>query len=405
MKQFVTVLVFFCFCLCSFSEDINGLMSRAEAGNAAAQYELACYYLNNTQSNYLEVLRLLRKSSKQKYEKADRLIKFLLQDGYKSWGDYWLTPQYDFGVISDSQEGEAKKNIIANCNNPNCKGHKGNYLILAHSYFHREEYTLALYYYKEALVQMRKDNLGIKVGEEKMDFSTACMDAYSMLGFCYEHGFGTQKDLQTAIDYYSLGGVYLDEDNASSYDASGVRKILRECNNPDLYEECGDFSKPTGYGLWGNGVYDGFVPSPFALRAWGKSAILYLKMGQYDIAKKLLSFSDVTEDTRINEIGCIKALWIAEMYYKGLGVSVNYQKAYNLFYRIADEVGGSWETLTDEYFEDIYADACYRLYECYTYGKGVDKNEKKAAYYFKEALKNGSTSAVYDDQKRYELSL
>ena len=78
------------------------------------------------------MLRWLRKASKQKYEKADRLIKFLIQDGHNSWGDYWLTPKYDFGILSESQEKDAKQHIIKGCGDSDCKGHKGNFLILAH---------------------------------------------------------------------------------------------------------------------------------------------------------------------------------------------------------------------------------------------------------------------------------
>lgn len=389
-----------------FAEDVTTLISKAEAGNATAQYDLACYYLNNTEANHIEVLHWLRKSSKQKYEEADYLIKFLIQDGYKSWGDYWLAPKYDFGILSESQEEDAKQHIIKGCGDPECKGHKGNFIILAHSYFHQEKYPLAIYYYKQALTQMRKDNLGIKVEGDDMNFTEACMDAYTMLGFCYEHGYGVPKDLQTAVDFYSLGGVYFSNtDIANKYDASGVRKILRECNNSDLYEDCGNFIKPTEAVIWGNATYDCYVPLPSADRPWRKQGVIFFKMGNFDIAKDLLNFSDNILSERISELSCINVLWIAEMYYKGLGIPIDQIKAYKLFYKIANKVGGPWGTLTDEYYSDIYADACYRLYECYTYGRGVSKDKNKASYYFKEALNNGSTSAIYDDQKRYEVSL
>lgn len=409
MKNFILILAFMCSNLVVLAEDVNSLILRAERGNATAQYDLACYYLNNTESNYTEVLRWLRKASKQKNENADRLIKFLIQDGYKSWGDYYLNPKYDFGAMSETMEKEAKKHITDGCGDSDCNGHKGNFLLLAHSYFHQEKYALAIYCYKQALSQMRNDNLGVKVMEgekyENMDFTLACMDAYTMLGFCYEHGFGVQKDLQIAVDYYSLGGLYISNNEISKkYDVSGVRRILSECNNPDLYEICGNFTQPTEAGIWGSGTYDGYVPDPFAVRAWCKQGVMFLKMRKFDIAKDLFNFDD-TLDKRISEIGCINALWVAEMYYEGLGVSVDLSKAYKLFNRIANEEGGPWGTPTDEYYSDIYADACYRLYECYTYGRGISKDANKATYYFKEALKNGSTSAIYDDQKRYEISL
>lgn len=409
MRYIVIILIFVCSSSISFADDVSLLVQRAEKGNASAQYELACYYLNNTDSNIIEVLRWLRKASKQKNGDADHMIKELVQNGYESWGDYYLEPKYDFGIMSESKENETKKYITEGCGDSGCRGHKGNLLLLAHSYFHKEEYSLAIYYYRQALSQMRNDNLGVRVKEgdeyEKMDFRLACMDAYTMLGFCYEHGYGVSKDSQTAIDFYSLGGVYI-RDNyiCNKYDASGVRRILRECNNPDLYEICGDFIEPTDDLIWGIGTYDCYVPDLSVLRAWGKQGILYLKMGKYDIAKDLLDFKDALSRP-INELGCTKSLWIAEMYYKGLGVSVDLPKAYKIFYKIANTAGGPWSSPTDEYFPDIYADACYRLYECYTYGKGTTRDSEKAAYYFREALNNGSTSAIYDDQKRYEMLL
>lgn len=74
MRRIFLTLFFVFFCVTMFADDVTTLISKAEAGNAAAQYDLACYYLTNTEANHIEVLRWLRKASKQKYEKADRLI-------------------------------------------------------------------------------------------------------------------------------------------------------------------------------------------------------------------------------------------------------------------------------------------------------------------------------------------
>ena len=100
MKRIFLTLIFTFSCFVVFADDITALMSKAESGNATAQYDLACYYLNNTEANHKEVLRWLRKASKQNYEKANQLIKFLIQDGHNSWGDYRLTPKYNFGIMS-----------------------------------------------------------------------------------------------------------------------------------------------------------------------------------------------------------------------------------------------------------------------------------------------------------------
>lgn len=243
---------------------------------------------------------------------------------------------------------------------------------------------------------MREDNLGVELEEGKMSFMEASMDAYTMLGFCYEHGYGVEKNLQTAIDYYSLGGLYLEPEVIQNYDFSGIKSILQECNNPELYKSCGDFSE-------GYGVYDALVPSPSAIRPWDKTRVLFLKMGEYDLAKSFFTIDEI--DRPCHELGCIRVLWTAEMYYKGLGVSVDYTLAFKLFSKVVHEDCGPWGTPSYECYSDIYADACYRLYECYAYGRGVERNTDKAQVYFKEALRWGSTSAIYDDQKRYEVSM
>lgn len=400
MRHLTTFLFLIFSCLSAIANDNKtSLTAKAELGNVSAQYDLACLYIND-ETNYIKALYWLRKASKQGNQEATELIKDLIKDGYNSWGDIEMTPQYDLGILSDEDELVVKQHITIGCGNPDCSGHKEKILYLAHSYYHKKKYDLAIYYYKQALSLMRTTNLGWIDDENKADFTTACMDAYSMLGYCYEHGLGVQKSLQKAVDYYSLGGLYLTD---KTYDASGIRQILRECNNSDLYKECGYFQEPNEIS-WGNGIYDGLVPSPFATRAWDKTSILFLKMQKYNYAKELLLIDDI-DTAPIHHVGCIRALWIAEMYYKGLGTSIDYSKAYNIFCRITKENAGAWETPTYEYYPDIYADACYRLYECFTYGRGVVKNSEKARKYFEEALRFGSTSAIYDNQRKYELSL
>lgn len=396
MKKNVLLLLLVALVLPLFADDKDDLETKAESGNVEAQYELACYYLDSDGGHCTEALRWLRAAAKQKYEKADRLLKRLIADGYNSWGDYDLSPRYDMGPLSVEKENEAKQMVAVGCGASECLGHKGSLLFLAHSYFHKEQYPLAVYYYKQALSLMREDNLGVELEDGKMSFMEASMDAYTMLGFCYEHGYGVEKNLQTAIDYYSLGGLYLEPEVIQNYDFSGIKSILQECNNPELYKSCGDFSE-------GYGVYDALVPSPSAIRPWDKTRVLFLKMGEYDLAKSFFTIDEI--DRPCHELGCIRVLWTAEMYYKGLGVSVDYTLAFKLFSKVVHEDCGPWGTPSYECHSDIYADACYRLYECYAYGRGVERNTDKAQVYFKEALRWGSTSAIYDDQKRYEVSM
>ena len=92
------------------------------------------------------------------------------------------------------------------------------------------------------------------------------------------------------------------------------------------------------------------------------------------------------------------------MYYKGLGYNTNYSTAFDFFNFICNVAEGPWGLELRDYYPDVYADACYRLYECYAYGRGVEKNAEKAEKYFKQALRFGCSSAIYDDQKHYEIT-
>lgn len=99
----------------------------------------------------------------------------------------------------------------------------------------------------------------------------------------------------------------------------------------------------------------------------------------------------------------IQYLWSGEMYYKGLGVTQDYEKAFNYFNLIVNnpELNDLNDILNN--YSEIYADACYRLYECFTFGRGVSVDKSKSKKYFNEALRNGSSSAIYDSQKHYEI--
>ena len=373
-------------------QDLESLRSRAESGNPVAQYDLAISYLNSGQTNYIEVLNLLRKSSKKGNNDATDLLKELSTPGYDAWGDYYLVPQYDDGILSEENKTIVLEYATKGCKSSTCKGHKGYLLILAHSYYHEKNYSKAIYFYKQALSQMKDGNLG-KYGDDDFDLWTAWMDAYTMLGYCYEHGYGVAKDLTTALNYYLIGGIYLDD---STYDLSGIKKILQEFNNQELTEAClgenGDYQAGMQY-------YDGLVPSPHGMRPWNKPGVLCVKMGKFNLAKEFLHESLFGVNN-----GAIRDLWVGEMFYKGLGRQRDYVKAYEYFNYIVNEMEGPWRTEVYEYYPDIYADACYRLYECYAYGRGVEKNAPKAEKYFKLALKFGSSSAIYDDQKRYAIT-
>ena len=392
MKKLTLIIFAFLLNLSNLtSQNLDSLRNLAELGDAVAQFDLAVHYLNSAHTNYIEVLSLLRKSSKKGNLDATKILRELSTPGYDAWGDYYLVPQYDDGFLSEEVKQFLLEYATKGCKSSTCKGHKGNLLILAHSYFHEEQYGKAIYYYKQALSQMKGGNLG-KYGDDDFDLWTAWMDAYTMLGYCYEHGYGVEKNYKTAIDYYFIGGIYLDE---FKYDVSGIKKILQEINNPELTAAC----LKNGDGMMQ--FYDGLCPDPSGMRAWDKPGILCLKLGFYDIANELI-YQELNLDDGWSYGKPISLLWSGEMYYKGLGRSQDYFQAYKYFNFIVESNQFMYDIhLT---YPDVYADACYRLYECYAYGRGTIKNANLAEKYFKMALRYGSSSAIYDDQKHYEIT-
>lgn len=406
MKRIIILSIFvtlFSFQL-SFADDINELKLKAEKGDSTAQYELAVYYLNNESTNYIDVLRLLRESSKQGNEKAKKKLGDLTSPGYEKWGDFSqeLYNSYDNGVLSEEDKEFLKKWGLQGCGSSSCKGHKGYLLVLAHSYFHEGNYPKALEYYKMALTQMKRDNLGEDYDDTPFEVVNAWKDALHMIGYCYENGYGVKQNGNEAITYYLLWI------NPEIYSYNSVRRkeIVLSFNNNELteaFEKKGEFDRKP--------VYDErefFHESYYWVH---RAAYLMLISHQYKELCKFFNIVPAGEEEEWREFpDPVSFLFVGEIYYKGLGTKQNYDRAFWYFEYITDEMPDSYNmNIGIEYrdinnYPSIYADACYRLYECYAHGRGTQKNSKKAEWYFKRALRFGSTSAMYDDQKRYEIT-
>ena len=275
------------------------------------------------------------------------------------------------------------------CGAASCKGHSGFLVVLAHSYFYEEKYDKAVYYCKQALSKMKEGNLGYYTTDLEFNIDFAWLDACKVLGYCYEHGYGVEKNDKMALDYYSIGGYPLEE----NYNTDGIKSILNEINNKELFERIKS--------EWGLGLYaDTGTRGTYQL---AKIHMLYAKLGFQKSKEEY--FKVIEKDLKSlpgwSYLHCAPdMLWFGEIFYKGIGVSADYSKAYNVFYHIVHEL----DEYTSEIYPDVYADASYRLYECYALGRGVEKNSSKAEMYFKQALKYGSSSAIYDDQKHYEIT-
>lgn len=396
MKNFLTVF-FLMICVVTYANDVADLRYKANNGDAQAQYQLACYFLDedDAPTDFVEVLRLLRESSNKGNQDAANLLYEIVKPGYDAWGDYYLMMHYDYGVYNEEVKQILKQRAISGCNSDDCKGHKGYYVVLANSLYNEKDYVNAVYYYKMALSTLKDGNQGfdpMKEGDEDYDFYFLILDATSMLGYCYEHGLGVQKNLHKALAYYSLGG-FLDE---KQIEVMGVKDLLNEINNSELTENVGSS---------GLQLYPDFGAE--YSRAYAKMYCISLKLGikEYVDEWNEILESDLIPDDKWNHSGSApKLLWYGERFYKGIGTQINYQKAFEVFSFIVNELdlGAGFDLY--ELYPDVYADACYRLYECFAYGRGVEKNPAKAESYFKLALRFGSSSAIYDDQKRYEIT-
>lgn len=394
-KSFLLLVIAFVYVGTCYSQDIAKLRQQADMGSSDAQFQVGQWFCSNhSQTDYEVGLKYLRTSARQGNSKAIGLIKELTSPGYEAWGKIDVLSYYNLGELTSEDE----KYLLGT----NMRGNAGANIILANSYFLKGDYANAVSQYNTALKTLNSEKLGsinYENGEsEQMESVYIILDAISHLGYCYEYGLGVPKNLDKAIAYFEFYGGY--EETADQNICQIIRDLLSEYNNKTLQEYVGEC---------GGQVYDGLMgigfDNPLCTRPWRKIGILYLKKHDYARAKEILN-DELPHTTENGWISCgspIEYLWLAEMYYKGLGVPVNYEKAFTFFDIIVNN------PILNEYFDplnlypELYADACYRLYECYTYGRGVSTDKSRSHKYFKEALKYGSTSALSDSQKRYEI--
>jgi len=126
-----------------------------------------------------------------------------------------------------------------------------------------------------------------------------------------------------------------------------------------------------------------------------KKQLLFLKAEKYARENQLgiwkpATKNNVTSIENLSEIdklklkaerGDVKAqVKLADNYYNGDNVLINYEKAAYWFQKAANQ-------------NDSYAQ--YSLGYCYEYGKGALKNSEKAAYWYKKAAVQGNADAQY----------
>lgn len=384
---FIFFLLIYSFCF-AYEQDINELRKQADAGSPEAQYQLGDWLCHlHDQCNYELGLNYLRLAAKGGNTDATNRINHLTKNNNDQWGHFELYPYGSYGLLSDEQE----RILLDYCS----KGDASAYIGLAFSCLEKYDYNAAFYYFEKSLYCIKEDNFPFLKDynlTELDDTPRLLLSAYSYMGWFYEKGLVVPKDIDMAIAYYQIFDGYCSDTHINAL----IDKILDKYNNPFLSKNLHD-------------VYSGYwtllsitpLPDSQADRALQKIGILYMEKGNYDhiICTELPSKID---DNNYILDSPIAYLWTGELYFKGIGVTQDYNKAFANYNAIVsnDLLDARYNIL--QYYPEVYRDACYRLYQCYLYGRGVNKDSQQAQYYFKQALTYGSSSAIYDDQIHYE---
>lgn len=400
MKRIVTILLsvmaLFCTSI-SAQEYSDALVRRANSGNAQAQNDLGvCFqYGYGVDQNEMEAVKWYQKSASQNdpnglfnygcilfdgyfdydaqksYKNCKDGINYLLQakrTGHKQAGEvlervcnlgyvYWGAKNSDFEVSFYKETPARDINLLYNNidklktlpNNPSAQFYLG--IIEEYSNNHTKAFehfmnAHNILYSKDGETKFYETKDPI-TGEEA-DYA---IEAYvqDRLGYYYENGIGVTPNLTKALDFWK------ESFSRDAFYVFGSPANIHRIHEAMCYEKLGNLKQ----------YIETLEQYKFTSDGWGYGGELRL------------------------------SLWLADAYFKGYGVAKDYAKAYKLFDEITESDCGGWGPAYEQY-PDVYADACYRIFQMYKNGYGVTKNLKDAQLYFDEALKYGSTSALYD---------
>ena len=259
--------------------------------------------------------------------------------------------------ISDLKEKAKKGDAYAN-------------LMLGYSYKNIKDYIQAFQYFMTA---------SLCITEKDLEFGELLpMEICDQIGWCYEYGLGTKQDYQKAIEYYEKSNLDSGIEPKSRLDS--LCRDLREWRDQDVNAEIASIHED----------------------------LCYKKLGKWSQKYTYSDNSDNAQDGNIKWIVLhpLRTLWSAESFYRGIGVDKNLNLSKKLFEEIADDESeyGIERLPASRIAPQVYADACYRLYEFYKNGIGCQKDTDLSTAYFKMALKYGSTSAIYDEQQKYNFN-
>lgn len=382
-----------------FGQNIKDLQTKAQNGSVSAQLELAKCYIdgNGVEQSQAEALKWYEKAAAKNNVEAMLACGDLLCDEWnvdlepdyvKGMGWYrkaaakgsqkaknvlanfkiekeavshdcpfdWLPCDEDF-----ERSSELRKNIALINKAYEDKNQTASYYLSIISYLDKD-YAKAVEYLKEAYpLVMNEDNYYEDIlGDQDNGIPIGAMlpvKVFSLLGWCYEHGQGVDRDYKKAAEYYL---------SEFDYSAFGLSR-LPEVRGAYCYKK--------------GGMYDEFIN---------------------ETDKQGIGFAGGASRTYFS-VPCLK-LELAEMYKAGEGVPQDARKALEIYESIVDQRKGTLDILMGWYPEvRSYADlgrAAYRASKMYRTGEGCKADEDMADLYFEIALRYGDKNAWYEKENK-----
>lgn len=346
-------------------EAVKWYESAAQNGNVEAMVacgELYCDEWNvDLEPDYVKGIKWFRKAAAKGNKKAIEYISnfdssIKLEEADDDCPFTWLPCDEDFDRLEFLKE---KRNLIDKeyrNNNPIAAYYLSIIACNDKDFTNVVKYLSEIYplvmdennYYEDIFEQ---DESNMPIG------ATLAAKVFSLLGWCYEHGLGVNKDYIKAADYY------LSEFDYSAFGLSMIPRV--------------------------RGVYC------------------------YKKAKLIDKFIDEVNSLKIGTFGAgygtdYYVPWLqiklAEMYMVGDGVSPSKKKALEIYESIVDQRKGLVDILWGWYpefrsYSDVGA-AAHRASLMYKRGDGCKADEEMADLYFEIALKFGNRSAWYESQNK-----
>lgn len=337
----------------SQSEALKWYEKAAERNNIEAMVacgDLLCYDWNiDLEPDYVRGVNWYRKAAAKGNKKARQFLADWSpkqkEEISHEYPDGWL-PFYDETLfLSRSETLRENEELIRNYYNE--KNPVAAYYLAVLSYLDME-YVQTIKYLTEAYpLVVDEDNYYediVELDERRIPIgATIAAKVSSLLGVCYEYGYGVEKDLLKASEYYLYDFDY------SCYGMSIYPKV-RGC-----------------YCLKKAGLYEDFI-------------------------QKVNS-----QGSALANVPCLQ-LEIAEMYKTGDGVASDLKKTLDIYESIVEWrinlLELTWP-IDDRSYPDI-GRAAYRASIMYKNGEGCKADEDMADLYFEIALKYGDKTAWYE---------